>query len=195
MKPTQNKQEMSLIFSRSLEAAAPSFSGSFYKVEREILNLLLNEEYQKLRAMLSSASNENKKVFFERHGTSILYHAVVNSNDTEALKIIIENVSIPIVQELLRRNDSGILKGLLRIQYFLETYTMSGQTEEEVKQKTTSCHEKLRFLSVIDAELLSDFLEEHQADTYMSEPVTKIIKSFIPIKTQENFCLSSASSR
>lgn len=185
MKPAQHKRKASLIFSGGPEAKSLRFSSGYHKVEREILSLLLDEEYQKLKAMLSSYSGEAKKDFFERRGTSILYHVVVNSNDTEALKIIMENISTPIVQELLKHNDFEILKSLLRIQYFLETYTMPGQTEEEVIQKTALCYEKLRLLSVIDPKLLSDFLKGHQKEDYMSESIVEMIKSAIVIPKVE----------
>jgi len=167
------------------EDSLKRISGSYRKIEREILNLFVQQEYQKLRMMLSVAPPKNKDAFFEKRGDSILYHAVADSNDTEALKIITENVSTTILKKLLRHNNFEILRGLVGIQYSLRTYTFSGQTEEEAVGKMALFSEKLQCLSRIDPELLTDFLEQHREEKYMLEPIIEVIKSSIPTKLKK----------
>lgn len=183
MESTQ-KIEKTLLFS-GVSNSGLHLSGSFRKIEHQILNLFVGKEYRKIEGILSSFSSEVKAGFFEKHGYSILHYAATSSPDTEALTLILKNVQDTIVQKLLRHNDFEILEDLAGIKYSLETFIMPGQTEEDASRQSTLVSQKLEFLSRIDPKLLTDFLKAHGEKRYMSESVIQMIQSAIPMQTEK----------
>lgn len=184
MKPAQSITERSLIFSGDPLGHIPMLSGNFRKVEREMLQLFSKKDYQQIKTILKNTPDEVKETFFEDFGYSILHYAVTRSSDMKALNLITDNIPVTVIQDLLRNNDFEILKDLIGIQYSIENYTISGQTEEEEVRESMLVSQKLAFLSQIDSELLGAFLEKYEKEKYMSESVTQMLRAAIPVETQ-----------
>ncbi len=179
MMPAQNVQSQGFFPSGGPEKGVLSLAGAPRKVEQTILKHFIAKEYQKLREAFQVVPVQTKEKFFEQRGASILYHAVANSNDLEALRVITENVSASTLRNLLKSGDFEILKGLVAIQYARENYVAPGETEDALVQQTALFHEKLSALSRIAPELLDNFLEKHLRERYMSESIVQIIRSVI----------------
>jgi hypothetical protein len=179
MMPIQRVAEETLFFSRGPEVSSLRLSSNPRKAERQLINLFVGKEYQKIESMLNPLPEEAKGRFFEKNGCSILHYAATTSSDIDGLKLIIRNIPETVLRELLRHNDFEILNDLAALSDSLENYVTPAQTEPATEMELVN--QKWNLLGKIAQEkLLNDFLEKHGEKRYMSESVTQMIKSAIP---------------
>lgn len=144
-----------------------SISSSFFPpelkasaIKKRVLERFNKDEYEQLKADLLAYSLTGDKItnFFLQEGQAILRWSLIDAPSNEALKFLIETVSNQILRDVLKQDNSLLLRSFLRAQVDFERLGWYDQAIEEAQIN------KFKSLLHIDKESIANFVQENVAD-------------------------------
>jgi len=145
----QTENNSSAVMSASAPITLPAYSHMRVKeVTDKVYDAYNNGDYKELESILSSEyfTEDDKKLFFEKAGYSILNTALEDIESAKPLKFLFKHVPSPILKKLLTRNNSSPIKCFLKAALIYVSYGFDSPEKQACRK------EKLEILRSIAKE-------------------------------------------